>query len=173
MIKYTQWSLYFNDYPKYLWCCNYRQWHETYSDQSKVTNNAQHTICTPAWCTDKILPLGYSLRWSHNERDGISNHQPDHCLLKRLFRLRSKKISKLRVTGLYVGNSPVIGEFPTQMASNAENVSIWWCHHVSTPYLTMTDEVWEWIINFIPHFTGHVISYPCWDWRNGSAQYNN
>ena len=24
-------------------------------------------------------------------------------------------------------------------------------------------EVWEWIINFIPHFTGHVITYPCWD----------
>ena len=27
------------------------------------------------------------------------------------------------------GNSPVTGEFPAQMASNAENVSIWWCHH--------------------------------------------
>ena len=28
------------------------------------------------------------------------------------------------------GNSPVTGEFPAQRASNAENVSIWWCHHV-------------------------------------------
>ena len=28
------------------------------------------------------------------------------------------------------GNSPVTGEFPTQMARNAENVSIWWRHHV-------------------------------------------
>ena len=27
-------------------------------------------------------------------------------------------------------NLPVTCEFPTQMASNAENVSIWWCHHV-------------------------------------------
>ena len=36
-----------------------------------------------------------------------------------------KKISKLRVTGHCEGNSPVTGEFPTQMASNAENVSIW------------------------------------------------
>ena len=26
-----------------------------------------------------------------------------------------------------------------------------------------TVEVWEWISNFIPHFTGHVITYPCWD----------
>ena len=25
------------------------------------------------------------------------------------------------------------GEFPTQMASNAENVSIWWRHHVYIP----------------------------------------
>ena len=22
---------------------------------------------------------------------------------------------------------------------------------------------WEWISHFIPHFTGHVITYPCWD----------
>ena len=27
---------------------------------------------------------------------------------------------------LCVGNSPVTGEFPAQMASNTENVSIWW-----------------------------------------------
>ena len=41
----------------------------------------------------------------------------------------SKKTLKLRVTGLCVGNSPGTGEFPAQMASNAENVSIWWRHH--------------------------------------------
>ena len=45
------------------------------------------------------------------------------------FRRRSKKTSKFRVTGLYVGNSPGTGEFPTQMACNTENVSIWWRHH--------------------------------------------
>ena len=33
------------------------------------------------------------------------------------------------VTGLCVENSPGTGEFPAQMASNAENVSIWWRHH--------------------------------------------
>ena len=37
--------------------------------------------------------------------------------------------SKLRVTGLCAGSSPGTGEFPAQMASNAENVSIWWRHH--------------------------------------------
>ena len=47
-----------------------------------------------------------SLRWRHNGRENVSNHQPHDCLLNRLFRRRSKKTSKLRVTGLCVGNSP-------------------------------------------------------------------
>ena len=47
------------------------------------------------------------------------------------------KTSKLRVTGLCAGNSPVTGEFPAQMSSNAENVSIWWRHHVDSRYSTM------------------------------------
>ena len=37
----------------------------------------------------------------------------------------NKKItSKLRVTGICAGNSLATGEFPAQMASNAEDVSI-------------------------------------------------
>ena len=71
-----------------------------------------------------------SLLWLHNGRDCVSNHQPHDCLLNHLFRRRSKKTSKLRITGLCVGNSPVTGEFPAQIASNAENVSISWRHHV-------------------------------------------
>ena len=35
----------------------------------------------------------------------------------------------LRVTGLCEEDLPVTGEFPSQRASNAENVSIWWRHH--------------------------------------------
>ena len=42
----------------------------------------------------------------HNDYGGVSNHQPRGCLLKRLFRRKSKETSKLRVTGLCVGNSP-------------------------------------------------------------------
>ena len=41
-----------------------------------------------------------------------------------------KKTSKLRVTDLCAGKSPEAGEFPVQMVSDAENVSIWWRHHV-------------------------------------------
>ena len=46
------------------------------------------------------------LHWRSNDHDGVSNHQPHGCLLNRLFRGRSKKTSKFRVTGLCVGNSP-------------------------------------------------------------------
>ena len=90
---------------------------------------------------------GNPLQWHHNGRDGVSNHQPHHCLLNHVFRHRSKKTSKLRVTGLCAGNSPVIGEFPAQMASNAENISIWWRHHAmqllwKISYLT----AWYWAV---------------------------
>ena len=70
-----------------------------------------------------------SLQWRHNGPDSVSNHQPYDCSLNRLFRRRSNKTSKLRVTDLCAGHSPVTGEFPAQMASNPENVFIWWCHH--------------------------------------------
>ena len=54
----------------------------------------------PSWYENKC----YILNW-------ISLKAPNSqfvngCLLKRLFRRRSKKTSKLRVAGLYVGNSP-------------------------------------------------------------------
>ena len=63
-----------------------------------------------------------SLQWRHNKHDGVSNRQPHDSLLNHLFRPRSKKTSKLRVTGLCAGNSPVTVKFPTQRANNAENV---------------------------------------------------
>ena len=81
----------------------------------------------------RIERLRSTLHWHHNERDGVSNHQLHDWLLNCLFGLRSKKTSKLRVTGRYwpfcAGNSPVTSEFPAQKASNADYVSMWWRHH--------------------------------------------
>ena len=54
------------------------------------------------------------LQWRHNGLDSVSNPQPHDCVLKRLFRHRSKKTSKLRVTGLCAGNSLETGELPAQ-----------------------------------------------------------
>ena len=44
-----------------------------------------------------------SLQWRHNDRDDVSNHRSFECLLNPLFRRRSKKTSKLRITGFVRG----------------------------------------------------------------------
>ena len=118
-------------------------WYNVYHIQMRVASNQERvnrsewqnlapTMEEPVISSWEIIgkcQKGNSLRWRHNGHDCVSNHQRHDCLLNRLFRRRSKKTSKLRVTGLCAGNSPGTGEFPTQMASNAENVSIWWRHH--------------------------------------------
>ena len=103
-------------------------------------------VTRPQWVNYSLIPKfkGFWAKpqlwhgWvitSHHYHDVImgavasQNHQPHDCLFSRLFWRRSKITSKLRVTGLCAGNSPVTGEFTAQMASNAENVSVWWRHH--------------------------------------------
>ena len=89
-----------------------------------------------------------TVTYGHNGRDGVSNHQPHHCLLNRYSRRRSKKTSKLRVTGLCVGNSAVTGEFPAQRTSNAENVSIWWRHRGQKAIsISWRDETTHWEVD--------------------------
>ena len=95
--------------------------------ESKIMHLEKYLIALP-WRHGRHGASHYSLHWRHNDHDGVSNHQPHDCLLNRLFRRRSKKTSKLRVTGLCVGNWSGTDEFPAQIVSNAENVSIWWRH---------------------------------------------
>ena len=76
-----------------------------------------------------------------------------------------RKTSKLHVTGLCAGNSPVTGEFPTQMASNAENASIWWRHHgnlwigfaPTEPYVTKTGSTQQ-VLHIWAQFYEFVLS---------------
>ena len=91
-----------------------------------------HYYVTVMFFDDNDYVVNSSLQWRHNGRDGVSNHQPHDCLLNHLSRRRAKKTSKLRATGHCAGNSPVTGEFPAKMASNAGTVFIWWRHHVLT-----------------------------------------
>ena len=102
-----------------------------------LVSPANKSISEPV--STNILEAIWSLQWRHNKHDGVSNHQPHDCLLKRLFMRWSKKPSKLRVTGLCEGNSPVTDEFYAERASNAENVSIWWRHNYYTIVL------WWWV----------------------------
>ena len=100
----------------------YQQYHTTRCCNNIVLCWHSHTIQRRVW--DGKVSLATcnprSLQWRHNGHDSVSNHQPHHCLRNRLFRRRSKKTSKLRVTGLCEGNSPATGEFPAQRAGNAE-----------------------------------------------------
>ena len=93
----------------------------------------QHQVL--AWCQSGTL------QWRHYGHGDVSNHQPHYCLLNHLFRRISKKITKIRITGLCARNSPVTSEFPSQMASNAEKASIWWHHHVVGHY---QKQYWLW-----------------------------
>ena len=135
--------LYFGDRYTVRWN-NIRQ-NMIYLESHLINNKHQsQTIMRQWWCWwAKLVGNDYVQMWwkyvgwhanitlqlRHNERDGVSNHQRLHCLLNCWFRRRSKKTPKLHVTGLCAGNSPVTGEFPTQKASYAENVSTWWRHH--------------------------------------------
>ena len=117
MFVFIRWN-----WPRKQWRC---WWFETPWHSCDVTVMKSHIQLGP--CTKQTF---CSLQWRHNERDGISNHRRLDCVFNRMFRRRSKKTSKLRVTGLCERNSPVTGEFTAQKASNAKNVSIWWRHYV-------------------------------------------
>ena len=99
----------------------------THLDVLRTHYSNGHTIQQQSW-----YAIFVSLQWRHNGRDGGSNHQPHDCLLIRLFRRRSKKTSKLCVTGLCAGNSPVTGEFPAQRPVTRkmfpfDDVIKWYC----------------------------------------------
>ena len=144
-------SIYVTKYLSVQWLETREQAEDT---QTSIATSSSHALISgvrSVWCLwnrrfqclrrsapSKCLH-GNTFQWPHNERDGISNHRPYNCLpnglFNRLFRHRSEKTPKLRVTGLCEGSSPVTGEFPAQRASNAETVSIWWRHHDTHMFL--------------------------------------
>ena len=95
---------------------------------------------------------GLPLQWRHNGRNGVSNQQPYDCLLNHSFRCKLKK-SKLRVTGLCAVNSPVTGQFPAEMASNTENVSLGWRNHASAELRRNINSPW---LNYKHLSTAHL-----------------
>ena len=46
---------------------------------------------SPVWDLIKFSPSLSTLQWRHNERHGVSNHQPHDCLLNRLFKVQIKE----------------------------------------------------------------------------------
>ena len=121
-----------------------------------------------------LVLLDDPLQWRHDGRDGVLNHRCLHCLLNCWFRRRSKKISKVPVTGHCVGNSPVTGEFPAHRAGNADNVSIWLSNHARD--MSCKFAIWVchklWFIR--PKISyGLAKSHPSfWKWRRMIDQKN-
>ena len=92
-----------NKQPNCLWF--HTSWNLHLPEITCMVYTAYCQICLCPW---QMLNVRVSLFWwRHNDHDSVLNHQPQDCLLNRLFRRRSKKTSKLRVTGLCVGNSPL------------------------------------------------------------------
>ena len=119
-----------------------------------TTLSLSSNIGHATWEIRKSAVISISLQWRHNERDRVSNHQPDDCLVKRLFTSRSMNTSKVRVTGLCEGNSPVTGESPAQRASNAENFSIWWRNYDGFHFPEVAKEH-GWCITFMHEIVTH------------------
>ena len=90
-----------------------------------VLTNHQWSVLWNSPCRQFRKKCTKSLQWHHNERDGVSNHQRLDCLLNRLFKRRSKKISRLRVIGLCGGHRWI----PHTKGQWRGNISIWWRHH--------------------------------------------
>ena len=107
--------------PIWMTSSGQQRWHGIIESQQVIKPSFYSTIFTiddlallrayrgtvmPEFGSVYIRDRHLTLHWRHNDHDGVSNHQPHGCLLSRLFRRRSKKTSKLRVTGLCLGNSP-------------------------------------------------------------------
>ena len=119
----------------------------------------------------KLLYKSWQLLY--NEHDGVSKHRHLDCLLNRLSRCRSKKISKLCVTGYCEGNPPVTARFPSQRVSNVEKfpfedvimigshtwsinhkICIKWCYALFCFGYTILFDVFIWYI--YPYSSGLV-----------------
>ena len=91
---------------------------------------------TPAAAADFIFMFIYNSKSSEHYNDVIMSAMASQITSLMIIyptvnskRRSKKKIKATRHLPLCAGNSPVTGEFPAQMASNAENVSIWWRHY--------------------------------------------
>ena len=125
----SSWCRYFRWYGT-VW--HVYEWQDILWPQGRINLLAYYTISLPS--------LGRFFRIASTLQDGLFlirtpgiitgtslgtrlclNHRRLDCLLNHLCRRRSRKTSKLPVTGLCEGNSPVTDELPRQRASNKEN----------------------------------------------------
>ena len=93
-----------------------------------------HKICTQYFCIVPCLVLFWSyyqflvelLQWHRNERHGVSNHRRIHCLLNSSGPDQRKHQSSASLACV--------------RTIKAENISIWWRHHVTWSISPVIDD---------------------------------
>ena len=92
------------------------------------------SCCFSRMCQDHVITM--TSQWTGWRLKSSASR----LFTQPFIRAQIKENIKARVTCLCAWNSPVTGEFPAQIASNAETVSIWRRHHgLSVPMLK-----WKW-----------------------------
>ena len=129
------------------------------------------------FCTFRVISLAlaitHTLHIRHNGHDGVSNHQPFDGLLNRLFGSKSKKTSKLCVTGLCVANALVTDEFPhkglvTRKMFPFDDVIMYDCSSASQAALKDMSEYIPWVLKnwyYISWDTLIIVSTNGMTWR--------
>ena len=79
-------------------------------------------------CVYSAVCAFYQLQWCHMSI--MASHATGNCLYNSFSRLTSKKNLSAALLAFCDGNPQVACRFPSQRASNAESVSMSWCHHV-------------------------------------------
>ena len=97
---------------------------------------------------------------SHNRR-GISHYRQLDCLLSALFRITTKKTTKLYITGFLWGELPVT----SQRVGNAERVSMSWRHYMLRERTPECISVIIWICEIIAQLPKlAIVSQLCFCW---------
>ena len=104
----------------------YRQLHSTETALLRVQNDILQAVDSAGGAILVLLDLSAAFDYIDVMMGAIVSQITSLAIVYSsvTFRRRSKETSKLHVTGLCGGNSPVTGKFPAQRASNAESVSI-------------------------------------------------
>ena len=135
---------------------------------------SRYFIVDTTYAMDYCFPW-YPLRWRHNDHAGVSNHQPHGCLLNRLFRRKSKKTSKLRVTGLCAGNSPGdrwISRTNGQLRGKCFHLmtsSCVRCHFIWTIHSSCPEKLKTWAD--FPNIVNRYCTWKCRKWYRINYKY--
>ena len=127
-LRKQSWCWWFETLSSPLWRhCNVNLGHVWIITSPKLSSKIEHVNERgPRSFAPTLMKTHYSeITWT----SWLLQSPPTRLILQKLFRLTSKKTSKLSITGPFLGESTGNGGFPSQSASNVESVSTSWCHH--------------------------------------------